>query len=48
MTRVHADLPGDTFFPVIEESNWQLVENLDFISDEKHAYPYSFQTWEKK
>ncbi len=47
MTRVHAALPGDTFFPVIEESKWKLVENLDFVSDEKHAYPYSFQTWGK-
>ena len=47
MTRVHAEMDGDTFFPVIDESKWQLKENLDFTSDEKHAYPYSFQTWLK-
>jgi len=48
MTRVHAELSGDTFFPVIDETKWQLTENLDFTADEKHAYAYSFQTWDKK
>ena len=48
MTRVHADLSGDTFFPAIDENKWQLTENLDFSIDEKHVYPYSFQTWKKK
>ena len=48
MTRVHAQLEGDTFFPVIDESNWKLTDNIDFAKDEKHAYAYSFQTWEKR
>ena len=47
ITRVHADLAGDTFFPVIEESKWRLTSNQDFEADEKHAYSYSFQIWEK-
>ena len=48
MTRVHAVLEGDTFFPEIDESKWELVKNVDFTADEKHAFTYSFQTWEKK
>ena len=48
MTRVHAVLEGDTFFPVIDETQWTLISNLDFPTDEKHAYAYSFQLWEKK
>jgi dihydrofolate reductase len=48
MTRVHAILEGDTFFPEIDESKWELKTNVDFQPDEKHAYAYSFQTWEKK
>ena len=48
MTRVHADLDGDTFFPEIDESKWQLVFNEDFEADEKHIFPYSFQTWERQ
>ena len=48
MTRVHAVLEGDTFFPEIDESKWELFKNTDFPADEKHQYSYSFQTWEKK
>ena len=48
MTRVHAVLDGDTFFPVIDEQEWMLVSNEDFPTDEKHAYAYSFQVWKKK
>ncbi|MEO6539413.1 MAG: dihydrofolate reductase [Ferruginibacter sp.] len=47
MTRVHADIDGDTFFPAIDESKWQLSFNRDFAADEKHAFAYSFQTWVK-
>jgi len=48
ITRVHATLDGDTFFPVIDDSNWQLTANRDFKVDEKHKYGYSFQTWKRK
>jgi dihydrofolate reductase len=48
ITRVHATLDGDTFFPEIDEAKWQLVSNEDFTADEKHAYPYSFQLWKAK
>jgi len=48
ITRVHAILDGDTFFPAIDETKWQLTHNQDFAADEKHAFAYSFQTWEKK
>jgi len=47
ITRVHADLEGDTFFPEIDKSKWKLTSNQDFEADEKHAYSYSFQIWEK-
>ena len=47
ITRVHAILDGDTFFPHIEESKWKLVNNTDNPADEKHAYAYSFQLWER-
>ncbi|HNP54512.1 MAG TPA: dihydrofolate reductase [Ferruginibacter sp.] len=45
LTRVHATLEGDAFFPELKESDWMLERDLFFPSDEKHAYPYSFQTW---
>jgi dihydrofolate reductase len=48
LTRVHANLEGDTFFPALDENKWQMTFHSDFEPDEKHDYAYSFQTWERK
>jgi dihydrofolate reductase len=48
LTRVHAQVDGDTFFPELKESQWKLSTNQDHEADEKHAFPYSFQLWERK
>ena len=48
MTRVHADLEGDTYFPVIEKNDWTMVSKTDNPADEKHAYAFSFQLWQRK
>ncbi|MBS1575038.1 MAG: dihydrofolate reductase [Bacteroidetes bacterium] len=48
ITRVHFS-PGDadTYFPDFSENEWELVSRKDYDADAKHAYPYSFQTWER-
>ena len=48
MTRVHTELEGDTYFPVIEKDDWKLASNVDNPADEKHKYAFSFQLWEGK
>ena len=49
ITRVHATFEdADAFFPEIDQNKWQLTSNQDFFKDEKHAYDYSFQLWEKQ
>jgi dihydrofolate reductase len=49
ITRVHHVFEdADTFFPVIDEKKWKLVSNEDHFKDDKHAYDYSFQLWERK
>lgn len=48
MTRVHTILDGDTFFPEIDTKEWELSESASFEKDEKHAYPYTFETWQRK
>ncbi|HYQ71818.1 MAG TPA: dihydrofolate reductase [Gammaproteobacteria bacterium] len=42
LTRIHADFEGDTFFPVLDESEWREVGRSDCAPDEKNPYPYSF------
>jgi len=47
MTRVHANPDADTFFPEIKASEWKLIRKDDVSKDEKHAYDYSFEKWDK-
>ncbi|MBS1761171.1 MAG: dihydrofolate reductase [Bacteroidetes bacterium] len=47
MTRVEADPEADTFFPVIDPARWHLMSQQNYEADEKNAYNYSFQTWER-
>lgn len=47
MTRVHTEIEGDTFFPEIPTAEWTLQSKLDFSRDEKHAYDFSIETWER-
>ena len=48
LTRVHTAIEGDTFFPEINEKQWQKVHDNFCNADEKHAFSYSFQLWERK
>jgi dihydrofolate reductase len=47
LTRVHAKVEGDAFFPAFSVKEWKLFSNIDFAADEKHRYAYSFQVWER-
>ena len=48
MTRVHGTFPhADTFFPVWDSANFQLMDRMDTYADDKHAYACSFETWER-
>ena len=48
MTRVHAHFEADAYFPEYNVQEWDLKQNTDFLSDEKHAYSFSIQCWDKK
>ena len=48
ITRVDAEFEeADTFFPVISAKEWHLVSQKNHEADEKNAYNYSFQVWER-
>ena len=46
LTRVHAMIEGDTRFPRLDD-HWTLTAHEHRPADERHAYPRSFQTWER-
>lgn len=48
LTRVHATVNGDTYYPEISESDWKRVSADSHPADEKNNYPYTFEVWERK
>jgi dihydrofolate reductase len=47
LTRVHGNPPGDVFFPQLDFSEWTLVAEEKHPADERHAYPFSFLTYDR-
>lgn len=46
-TIVHADVPGDTFFPECDLSEWTLIDQQRHEADDRHAHAFSFRTYER-
>ena len=47
VTLVKADLEADTYFPKIDVKRWRKINEVCHQKDEKHAYDFCFQTYEK-
>ena len=48
LTRIHADIEGDTVFPEFDDvTEWQLTDSEHFEADEKNPHPYSFLVYER-
>jgi dihydrofolate reductase len=47
LTRVHGDVAGDVTWPPLDHS-WAVVESESHPADERHAYPMTFEVWEKR
>lgn len=43
LTQIHSQFDdADTFFPPIDQPQWEIVEQEDFPADERNSFPYSF------
>ncbi len=47
ITRVHASFDASVFFPAFSFDDYNLVNAKACMADEKHAFDYTFQIWEK-
>ena len=47
LTRVHASIEGDTYFPAWEEADWDLSSEEHHPADERHAWPFTFQVFDR-
>jgi dihydrofolate reductase len=47
LTRVHAEVEVDTYFPDWEPEQWKLVDELDFEAGPKNDFAFTIQTLER-
>ena len=47
LTRVHAQIKGDTFFPKLDMKNWEIIDKKMHLKDDKHKYDFTFFTLKK-
>lgn len=48
LTRVHGSFDGDTYFPKIDMSEWKETQKKTHPKDERHAYSFSFITYQRR
>jgi len=48
LTRVHTEIQdAHTYFPHIDHAHWKLTWQEEHEQDEKHAYSFTFQQWDR-
>ncbi|MBI2888707.1 MAG: dihydrofolate reductase [Candidatus Liptonbacteria bacterium] len=47
LTRVHAHVKGDVFFPEMNFAEWREVRREEGVVDEKNAIPHTFLVYER-
>ena len=48
LTRIHAEVEGDTIFPNFDLEMWELVSEEHHLADEKNEHPFSFLVYERR
>ena len=47
LTRIHTEIVGDTYFPEIDPTIWELTSENYHDKDEKHNFSFTFQVFER-
>jgi dihydrofolate reductase len=48
LTRVHAVVEGDTFFPEVDWDRWLPADRVDHPADDKNPHPCTFEVWDRR
>jgi dihydrofolate reductase len=48
LTVVHAEFEGDTYFPAFDPADWTLIDAVRHEPDERHAYAFTFNCYERQ
>ncbi len=47
VTTVHADIEGDTYFPVVDWEQWRNVWSRRYEIDARHKHPFTIAQWDR-
>ncbi|MBL4826604.1 MAG: dihydrofolate reductase [Spongiibacteraceae bacterium] len=47
LTQVHAEVPGDALFPVLDWKQWSQVSREDHLADGRNNFNYSFTVFDR-
>jgi dihydrofolate reductase len=47
LTRVHAKIEGDVYFPAFDATEWRELARTEHAADDRHAWPMTYQTLER-
>tara|TARA_Y100001968_G_C19362425_1_gene720558 strand:+ start:938 stop:1420 length:483 start_codon:yes stop_codon:yes gene_type:complete len=48
ITRIHASIEGDTYFPVFDDSDWNLISKENRPPDEENPIELTFEAWSRQ
>lgn len=48
LTIVHAEVPGDTYFPPFDPDEWRLEREERHTADARHAHPFTFRWYVRR
>jgi len=48
ITEIEVEVKGDTYFPIIDLSQWKVAKKMKYKADENNAYDYAFVFYERK
>lgn len=48
ITEIDESFEGDTYFPAINDNEWEKISSIPGIIDEKNRYPHDFVILQKK
>ena len=48
LTQIHKSFQADTFFPTIQQAEWEVAEKEEHQPDEKNPFPYSYITYRRR
>lgn len=48
LTRVHAEVQGDAYFPKLDPKIWKLCASFKHPKDDRHTFAFSFQEYVKE